>query len=163
LFAWPAQLTQAPPLVPHAAAAVPVTHVPEEEQQPPLQGTDGEHDVVHIPPLHPYPGGQSELRTQLIEQCPLWHVAPPWHAKVEPQPPQLFLSLVKSTQAPLQRLKPLLHASVQAPDAHAAWAFATLVVHVLPHWPQFFGSVDISTHAPPQRAGVVPGHPEAHA
>jgi hypothetical protein len=161
LFAWPAQLTQAPPFVPHAEAAVPVTHVPEE-QHPPLQSVEEVHDVVHVPPLHAYPGGQSEVRTQLIEQCPPWHVAPPWHAYVEPQPPQLFLSLVKSTHAPLQRLKPLLHAIEQAPDAHAGWALDTLVVQVPPQWPQFFGSVDVSTHAPPQREGVGAGQPDAH-
>jgi hypothetical protein len=37
LLAWPVQLVHAPPVVPQAEAAVPVTQVPDEEQQPPLQ------------------------------------------------------------------------------------------------------------------------------
>jgi len=35
-------------------------------------------------------------------QVELLQVAPPLHAKDEPQPPQLLLSLVKFTHAPLQ-------------------------------------------------------------
>jgi hypothetical protein len=35
-------------------------------------------------------------------QVPLWHVRPLEHAKLDPQPPQLFLSVCSLTQAPLQ-------------------------------------------------------------
>jgi hypothetical protein len=46
-----AQSEQAPPLAPHAAAAIPATHVPPA-QQPPLHVWLCEHAVVHVLPLH---------------------------------------------------------------------------------------------------------------
>jgi hypothetical protein len=51
LLPWVAQSVQAPPLVPHAAAAIPTTHVPPA-QQPPLHVWFCEHDVAHVLPLH---------------------------------------------------------------------------------------------------------------
>jgi hypothetical protein len=162
LLAWPAQFAHAPPVVPHAEAAVPTTHVPEL-QQPPLQNCDDEQDVVHVVPLHAYPGGQSEVKRQLSVHCPLWQVAPPLQAYGEPQPPQLFTSLVKSTHAPLQRLKPLRQVSVQEPETHVGSALGTLVEQVTPHIPQLLVSLEVLTHAPPQRVGVDAGQPEAHA
>lgn len=44
------QFVHIPPLVPHAAPAVPAAHVPFA-QHPPLHVWVGEHAVVHVVPL----------------------------------------------------------------------------------------------------------------
>jgi len=51
LVLWAAQSVHWPPLVPHAAAAVPATQVPFE-QQPPLHTWLCEHEAVQVLPLH---------------------------------------------------------------------------------------------------------------
>jgi hypothetical protein len=48
--------------------------------------------------------GQLGQDIALHLQLPLWHVRPLAQAKVDPQPPQLFLSVCSLTQAPLQRV-----------------------------------------------------------
>jgi len=50
---------------------------------------------------------------------------------------------------------------VQAPCTQAGCAFGTFVVHASPQAPQLLVSVDMSTHAPPQRVLALAGHPEA--
>jgi hypothetical protein len=75
----------------------------------------------------------------------------------------LFESVVKSTQAPLHRVNPLLQVIVQEPETHAGWALATLVEQTTLQVPQFFVSVEVLTQAPLQRVGVVAGQPDAHA
>jgi hypothetical protein len=61
------QSVHMPPLVPHAAPVVPVTHVPFA-QHPPLHIWFCEHDVVHVVPLHAYPAGQLVVMSQLVVQ-----------------------------------------------------------------------------------------------
>jgi hypothetical protein len=75
--------------------------------------------------------GQPETHTEF------WHSGvPPLQAYVDPQPPQSSLSLVKSTHAPLQRVYPLLHVKVHAPETHAAVALAMPVEQAFVHEPQ---------------------------
>jgi hypothetical protein len=85
---------------------------------------------------------------------------PPLHAWVHM--PQLFLSVAMLTHAPLQRVYPALHVKVHDPLTHAAWAFATLVEQTFPHVLQSFKLLFVSTHVPPQSAGVAPEQPEMH-
>ncbi len=93
-----------------------------------------------------------------------WHSGvPPLHAYAEPQPPQLLLSLVKSTHAPLQSVYPLLHVKVHAPETHAAVALAMPVEHAFVQEPQSFALFAVSTQVPPQSVGVAAGQPETHA
>jgi hypothetical protein len=56
-----------------------------------------------------------------------------------------------------------LHAKVHPLPTHSAVAFPTLVEQALPHVPQFFKLVVVSTHDPLQSVGVAPGQPETHA
>jgi hypothetical protein len=46
--------------------------------------------------------------------------------------------------------------------AHVGVACETVVVHVLPHVLQLFGSVAVSTHVEPHSVGVLAGQPETH-
>jgi hypothetical protein len=57
----------------------------------------------------------------------------------------------------------VLQANVHAPAAHDAWAWATFVVHALPHAPQLLALLVVATHVVPHNVGVAAGHPEAHA
>lgn len=59
------QSVHMPPLVPHAAPAVPATQVPFA-QHPPLHVWVGEHAVVHVLPLQAYPAGQLVVTEQLV-------------------------------------------------------------------------------------------------
>ena len=98
-------------------------------------------------------------------QPPLVHTAPTHldpAAQAIPQPPQLLLSSVKLTQAPLQSVYPLLQVKVHALLTHCAVAFATLVEHAFPQVPQSLTSLVASTHVPPQSVGVAAGQPETH-
>jgi hypothetical protein len=74
----------------------------------------------------------------------------------------LLSSLVKSTQAPLQRVNPLLHVKLHALSTQSAVAFAMLVEHTVVHVPQWLTLLVVSKHAPLQSVGVVPGQPETH-
>jgi hypothetical protein len=56
-----------------------------------------------------------------------------------------------------------LHANVHALPTHSAVAFAMPVEHALPHVPQFFELVVVSTHEPLHSVGVAPGQPDTHA
>lgn len=87
----------------------------------------------------------------LHTHSPLWHICPGAHANSRPQPPQLLLSVISSTHAPLQRENPLLQVKPHALLAHPAAALATLVEHVWPQLPQLPGLVVVSTHDPAQR------------
>jgi hypothetical protein len=80
-----------------------------------------------------------------------------------PHLPQLFLSLVVSTQAPLQDVKPLLQVKPHVLPLQVGLAFATVVEQTLPHVLQLLRSVAVSTQVPPQRIGVDPEHPDMHA
>jgi hypothetical protein len=86
-------------------------------------------------------------------------VLPP-HACADPHPPQLLLSSVKLTQAPLQSVYPLLHVKVHALLTHLAVALATPVEHAFPQVPQSLALLVASTHVPPQSVGVAAGQPE---
>jgi hypothetical protein len=93
-----------------------------------------------------------------------WHTGvPPLHTYADPQPPQLLSSFVKLTQAPLQRVYPLLQVNVHELPAHAGAALAMLVEHAVAHVPQWFTLVVVSTHVPLQSVGVPAGQPETHA
>jgi hypothetical protein len=72
----------------------------------------------------------------------------------------LFVSVLKSTQAPLQRLKPLSHTKVHALETQAGLALATADVQALPHALQFETSVVVSTQALPHGVGIAGGHPD---
>jgi hypothetical protein len=74
----------------------------------------------------------------------------------------LLLLFWKSTQAPLQRLKPLLHANVQLPSTQAGVALPTLVEHEFPHPPQLCTSDDVFTHEPLHSVGSEEEHPDTH-
>jgi hypothetical protein len=60
-----------------------------------------------------------------------------------PQVPQLPLSEVVSTHAPLQSVRPAPHVAAHAPALHTSPP-----VHAFPQPPQFAGSDVESTHAP---------------
>jgi hypothetical protein len=92
--------------------------------------------------------------------APAWHVDPPVHAF--PQAPQLLSSFCSLTQAPLHAVKPVLHANVHARLTHAGVAFATLVVHTLPHAPHW--STVLTCVSQPSRSGAAllqSAHPAA--
>jgi hypothetical protein len=101
------------------------------------------------------------------EHCEAAHVqTPPLHGTLllqvcgEPHPPQLFLSVSKLTQAPLQALKPASHVNVHALPTHAAVALGTVVEHACPHVPQLRASLVVATHPPLQMVGALAGHPD---
>ncbi len=76
-----AQLLHAPPLLPHAAGAVPATQVPDA-QHPPLHGwVAGSHCVVQrsVAMSHADPAGQSatDLQPQNVWSPAVMHCAPP--------------------------------------------------------------------------------------
>jgi len=73
----------------------------------------------------------------------------------------LFASVLVFTHAPLQSVVPLLHVKPHVP-VHVAVAFATDVVHAVPHAPQLFKLLVVSTHVPLQRSGVGAEQPETH-
>ncbi len=87
------------------------------------------------------------------------HTVFPVHAYGPPQPPQLLLSFVKSTHAPLQSVYPLLHAMPHVP-VHTAVALAMPVEHAVPHVPQLLTLFVVSTHTPLHNVGVGAEHPE---
>ncbi len=66
-----------------------------------------------------------------------------------PHLPQLFVSVVTSTQVSLQ--------FVSVPQVHAPWLQVAFVMHVCPHAPQFAVLEDVSTHTPEQ-----PVNPSGH-
>jgi hypothetical protein len=82
-------------------------------------------DVVslHVPLHDDCPEGHTHL--------PDLHVSPPLH--VTPHPPQLFTSVVRFVQTPVQKVRPLEHDAWQTPATHM-----TPVGHACPHAPQFF-------------------------
>jgi hypothetical protein len=55
-----------------------------------------------------------------------------------------------------------LHAKPHVLCAHVAVANAG-ASHVLPHAPQSFTLLEVSTHVDPQRVGAAPGQPLLHA
>jgi hypothetical protein len=73
-----------------------------------------------------------------------------------------LVAVVSCTQAPLHRVYPLSHATVQALFTHTAWALATFVVHACPHVWQLLESLVVSTQLPLQIVGAADGHPETH-
>jgi hypothetical protein len=75
-------------------------------------------------------------------QTPMLHTAPPVQAS--PHPPQLFTSVIVSTQAPVQFVVPAGHIVVHIPAQTCG------AVHMMVHIPQFWGSVAVLTQTPPQ-------------
>jgi hypothetical protein len=75
-------------------------------------------------------------------------------AQAAPHLPQLVKLLLRSTQAPPQSAKPILHATPQAPAPHAGEPFA-VVGHAAPQSPQFCGSETTATHEPLQLLCVI--------
>jgi hypothetical protein len=71
--------------------------------------------------------------------------AVPWAGlgQTLPHMPQLSAEVVTSTQARSQSMKPGVHAG-----AHPVLAHTWSAVHVLPHPPQLFGSLEVATQAP---------------
>ena len=82
-------------------------------------------------------------------------------AHTSPQAEQLFRSLVRSTQAPLQRVNPLLHVNPHAPPVHVGVALAT-AAQACPQLPQLFTSAAVVVQEPAQSVGAVGGQPETH-
>jgi hypothetical protein len=74
--------------------------------------------------------------------------------------PQLFLSVVVSTQALPHLVYPLLHVKLHVPVEQVAWPFVT-PGHLLPHAWQFCGSFCSSTQVAPQRTWPE-GQPDTH-
>ena len=87
------QLTHPPPLVPHAPAAVPPTHVPFA-QQPPWHAWPELHVVVQVVPLQAWPKGQSVVLEQRLVQMPPEQICVSPQTCPPPHPPQLFESEV---------------------------------------------------------------------
>ncbi len=90
--------------------------------------------------------------------CPTGHAHVPAAQTWSPlhdvaQSPQCAPSDVRSTQAPLQALKPVEQAVAQMPLLHRGAA----PPHTIPHAPQFEGSLVASTQSPPHRR-VPAGH-----
>lgn len=122
------QLRHAPPAVPQAAAAVPPTHVPFE-QHPPWHAWLELHEVVHVVPPQAWPNGQSVVLEHLLMQLPPMQVCISPQTCPPPQPPQLFRSVVKSTQPPPHAENPELQVYEHALPLHMGVALATDVVH----------------------------------
>jgi len=75
---------------------------------------------------------------------PVVHVAP--LAQTLLHVPQSEGSVCKSTQAPLQSVRPVAHVVVHCPAEHTC-----PVAHWLPQAPQLPGSLCVSVHTPLQR------------
>jgi hypothetical protein len=75
-------------------------------------------------------------------QKAFWQIWPPVQGKL--QAPQLLMSLLVSTQLPLQSVEPEGQPNTQVPAAHES-----PVAQALPQLPQFIGSVLVFTHALP--------------
>src|SRR5580692_540721 len=73
----------------------------------------------------------------VVEQLPQWFgsVLRSTHSLLHIVSPHAHESVCSSTQAPLQSVYPLLHATVHAPSMHSAVAFAMDVEHAVPHAP----------------------------
>ena len=80
-----------------------------------------------------------------------------------PQPPQLFGSLVRSTQAPEQAVYPELQANPHEPPLQTAVACATAVVHGWPQLPQLVRSTFVLVQPPLHRDGAEEGQPDEQA
>jgi hypothetical protein len=75
--------------------------------------------------------------------CPPLHCVFPEHAR--PQPPQLELSVLMATHAPLHAMSSGPHIETHLPLEHSIpWS------HAAPHDPQLFASAWRLAHAPPQ-------------
>jgi hypothetical protein len=70
-------------------------------------------------------------------QTPATHIAMPPHAVV--QSPQYLGSIVVSTQAPPQKVRPGPQETAQRLPTQVTVPFAT-AAHTAPHWPQLFAS-----------------------
>jgi hypothetical protein len=70
--------------------------------------------------------------------------------QVKPQEPQLFMSVIRSTQLSLQTLSPLLGQFPHTPLLQTPTSPAPFVAQVVPHAPQLFGSVCSSVQIPLQ-------------
>jgi hypothetical protein len=97
-------------------------------------------------------------------QTPLTHAMLLPQAWVAPHPPQLELSVMKSTHAPLQSVYDVSHANPQpASPPHVACECATEFAQVFPHPMQLFGSVAVFTQRPLHAVGVALGQLPTHA
>jgi hypothetical protein len=110
--------------------------------------------LTHVAPL-PVPHIVSPAPQTQFEP---WQADPPTH--VDPHAPQLALSVVVSTHAPAQRVKPLLHVNVHALETHTGDALATVVAQAAPQVLQSLALLVRSTHVVPQSVGVAAGQPE---
>jgi hypothetical protein len=153
----------------HEAVPLPPTdvgqlaaHVPAT-QQPPLHADVPEQDVLHMPvaTLHALPDGQLLAVVHVVMHAPFLQTLPEPHACVAPQPPQLLLSVMKLTQAPLHEENPELHVNEQALPEQVGWPLAT-DGQAWPHMPQLVPLVVVSTHAVPHMAGAVDGQVDTH-
>jgi hypothetical protein len=90
------------------------------EMQAGLAWTTAVEQTAHAPPL-PHALGVCPVAQLPDEQHPVPHEVP--HA------PQFAESVIKLTQLPLQRLKPLSQLNVQALPEQMGVALATVVVH----------------------------------
>lgn len=104
---------------------------------------------LHVPrQLHPSAGLPLQFAQfgehESMWQVPLWHdsVAKYWQQAC-PHVPQLWGSLDRLTQTPLQAVSPLVHS--QLPLLQTMFG-----PHAWPQLPQLLGSVMVSTQAPPQ-------------
>jgi hypothetical protein len=131
--------------LPLEPAHPPVTHAPFEQTSP----------VPHFVP-HPPQFRRSTVvfvQTELHvcspaahPHLPAMHSAPP--EQVVPQAPQFRRSLFVSTQELVQLVRP-----VEQPAAHAPWLQTAIVlVQVVPHAPQLFGSFERSMQLAPHCA-----------
>jgi len=151
-----------PPLPEHTAVA------PEHAVLQPPQVAACEMSVSQpsagLPLQSIQPGAHDEAANA---QAPAVHDAAPLTCarplQSLPQTPQLAVSVVTSTHAPSQSVYPALHVEVQAPLAHAACAWATVVEHAFPQAPQLPALLAVLTHVMPHAVGVAAGHPPAHA
>jgi hypothetical protein len=147
----------------HAGLHAPATHVElpssggvQETSQPP-QWARSEARVTQAPAHSACPAGQSSTHWLLAQTLPVAHVAPHF--------PQFFGSLLVSTHASPQAVKPSRHVCAHSPAAQFADAF-WFGTQARPQAPQLAPSAARSTHASPQRtsssAHTKSQDPEAH-
>jgi hypothetical protein len=95
--------------------------------------------LAHVCELDPPQSVSGEVQPH----CPPLHCVVPEH--VRPQPPQLELSVLIDTHAPLHAMSSGPHIETHLPLEHRnPWS------HAWPHDPQFAGSASRFAHVPPQ-------------
>jgi hypothetical protein len=162
------QLTHAAPLSPHAPVALPVTQV-LPEQQPPLHGEVIEQLVVHLPPLHAVPVGQSASVAQPhAPATQAWPIAFALQSTHCDWAAPHAVGNVPGAQVPFAQHAPLHGCTAEQLVVHAcvvvlqAASTGQLVAPLQPHAPPFTPRMQIEPIAfPAQLTHIAPLAPHA--